>query len=77
MTRTTKSRFEILRQGLKLVLFIGTFTLLPLACDRDRSDDHDVDEAVEDTKDAVEEAGDEVKDAVEEAGDEVKDAVDD
>jgi hypothetical protein len=63
-----------LRQGIGLVVFIATFTLLPLACDRDRSDDG-VNEAVEETKDAVEEAGDEVKDAVEEAGDEVKDAV--
>jgi len=77
MTPVTKRRFEVLRQAIKLVLFIGTFTLLPLACDRDRSDDNDVDDALEETKDAVEEAGDEVKDAVEEAGDEVKDAVDD
>jgi hypothetical protein len=81
----------LLRETLRLLLFVSSLVLLPLACDRDRGPQDKVEDAGDEVKDAVEEAGDKIEDAgdevkdkvedagdkVEDAGDEIKDAVND
>ena len=68
-----------LKQALRLLLFVSSLVLLPLACDRNgRNDDteDEVKDTLEEAGDKLEDAGDEVKDKVEDAGDKLEDAGD-
>jgi hypothetical protein len=69
---------KVLREVLRLVLFVSGLVLLPLACDRHH--DHDMKDKIEDAgdkvKDGLEDAGHEVKEGVKDAGDKLEDAGD-
>lgn len=72
-----------IREAARVVLFISSVVLPPLACDRDRGDDaldeirQEMEDAGSQVKDEMEQAGEKIKDKMDEAGDKIEGAVGD